>query len=535
MLFQHLVLQTARRLPQKVALIDGARRLSYGEWVAAAERLAGLLRARGVRRGDRVLLFLPNAAELCVALLAVLEAGAVVVPVHPQTKAGKLAYLLRDTEAVAMIAHGSLSGTWQPALGEAGNTLAALVITGALAGHSADLGSLAPIPFDAAMAEPGAPAALAPPSGNIDLDLAAIIYTSGTTGQPKGVMLSHRNMVSAARSVLAYLPLGADDVIACVLPMCFSYGLYQPFLAGAVGATVLIEAGFTFPVRVLENMARERATVFPGVPAVYATLLGMPAATLERFDLGSLRLMTNAAAALPVTQLAELRRRFPGVRFYSMYGQTECKRISYLDPDELDRRPGSVGRGMPNQELFLATAEGQLRPAHSPGITGELVVRGSHVMVGYWRKPGETAAKLREAPAGAPAPLTPGERLLYTGDVFASDAGGFLHFVARQDDIIKSRGEKVSPREVEDVLHELPGVSLAAVIGIPDPLLGEAVKAFIVPAEGARLEAREVIKFCLSRLENYMVPKHVVFVDALPMTSSGKVNKSELKEKPQSP
>lgn len=538
MLLQQLIDATAARLPDKPLLIDGPRRLSYAEVVDAAGRLATLLRQRGIGRGDRVLLLLPNGADLVVAMLGTLQVGAVMVPVHPQTKAAKLAYLLRDTEAVALVAHGSLAPSWQAALEEAALPLKALLVAGSLVGASAELAARQPITLDQALATT-CDKSLASPC--IDLDLAAIIYTSGTTGQPKGVMLSHRNMLSAAASVLEYLVLRQDDLIACVLPMCFSYGLYQPFLAGAVGATVLIEAGFTFPVKVLENMQRERATVFPGVPAVYATLLGLP--TLERFDLGSLRLMTNAAAALPVAQLQELRRRFPAVAFFSMYGQTECKRISYLDPSEVDRRPGSVGRGMPNQELFLAVerpiAEGQevdvhtgpvdqLVPALTPGARGELVIRGSHVMVGYWRKPGETAAKLREG-------HFPGERLLYTGDVFRTDEDGYLYFVARKDDIIKSRGEKVSPREVENVLHELPGVSLAAVIGVPDPIFGEAIKAFIVPAEGAQLEAKEVIKYCLARLENYMVPKHVVFVEALPMTSSGKVNKSQLRKDPASP
>ena len=552
MLLQRLVLATAARTPDRLAIIDGNRRLSYAEVARSAQALARVLRARGVGRGDRVLLFLPNGAELVLAMLAVLEAGAVMVPVHPQTKASQLAYLLRDTEAVGLIAHGSLTASWRAALAEAGVPLRALVTSGAVTGAGAGAtgepppGGTAPLTFEQALAatvgDDQGP--LADAAGElIDLDLAAIIYTSGTTGQPKGVMLSHRNMQSAAQSVLDYLSLQPSDVIACVLPMCFSYGLYQPFLAGAVGATLLVEGGFTFPVRVLENMQRERATVFPGVPAVYATLLGLP--NLERFDLGSLRLMTNAAAALPVAQLQEIRRRFPQVRFFSMYGQTECKRISYLDPDEVDRHPGSVGKGMPNQELFLA-AEGPgerdqshgdgahpgpldvLISARTPNARGELVIRGSHVMVGYWRKPGETAAKLREG-------HFPGERLLYSGDIFRTDGEGFLHFVARKDDIIKSRGEKVSPREVENVLHELPGVSLAAVIGVPDPLFGEAVKAFIVPAEGAKLEAKEVIKYCLARLENYMVPKHVAFVEALPMTSSGKVNKSELRKDPGSP
>jgi long-chain acyl-CoA synthetase len=509
MLVQDLVHQAAARLPDKVALIDGPRRITYGEFSTSVRRLAAGLRARGIGRGDRVVLFLPNGADLVIAALGVLEAGAAFVPLHSQTKAAKLGYILRDTEAVGLIAHHSLSGVWQPAITDS-SVRAALV-----AGGDAASGSLA---------EAMATTAAAPRDpGTIDLDLGAIIYTSGTTGQPKGVMLSQRNMVSAARSVSTYLPLREDDVIACVLPMCFSYGLYQPLLAAQAGATVLIEGGFTFPVRTLEAMQRERASVFPAVPAVYATLLGL--ANLERFDLSSLRLMTNAAAALPVPVLQELRRRFPAVRFYSMYGQTECKRISYLDPAELDGRPGSVGRGMPNQELFLASEDGRLRRTTEGEGEGELVVRGSHVMMGYWRKPEETAAKLKEG-------LYPGEKVLHTGDLFRTDAEGFLYFVARKDDIIKSRGEKVSPREVENILHEIAGVSLSAVVGVPDPLLGEAVKAYIVRTPESTLTDKDVIKYCLARLENYMVPKHVAFVDSLPMTSSGKVNKSELKQAP---
>jgi long-chain acyl-CoA synthetase len=514
MLAHHFVYAMAERRPDKTALIDGDRRLSYGALADAARRLAGTLQARGVGRGERVLLLLPNGADLVISILAVLDAGAAFVPVHPQTKAPKLAYLLRDTEAAAIIAHASTAASFSRAVAEAGAGLRLLVLAGHASGEVPT--GVNTLGFDEATAGQDR----VRDQGSIDLDLAAIIYTSGTTGQPKGVMLSHRNMVSATRSVSGYLPLVEDDVIACALPMCFSYGLYQPLLAAHAGATVLIESGFTFPMRVLEDIQRERATVLPAVPAVYATLLGLP--NLERFDLSRLRLMTNAAAALPVATLQEITRRFPAVRFYSMYGQTECKRITYLDPEQVSQRPASVGRGMPNQELFLSDGAGQLVRAQAGQASGELVVRGSHVMMGYWRKPDETALKLRDG-------VYPGEKVLHTGDLFRTDSDGYLYFVARQDDIIKSRGEKVSPREVEDVLHELPGVVLAAVIGIPDPLLGEAVKAFIVAAPDAHLVEKEVMKHCLARLENYMVPKVVSFVPALPMTNSGKVNKSELK------
>jgi acyl-CoA synthetase (AMP-forming)/AMP-acid ligase II len=498
-LVHHLVLAAAERHGERLALIDGARRLTYAELALAARRFAGALRARGIRRGDRVVVLLPNGADLVIALLGCLAAGAVLVPAHPQTKSRKLAYVLRETEAAALCAPAPLGAIWREALEIAGAAGVQVFVTG-------DGGWDGPAFSD---------------DGAIDLDLAAIIYTSGTTGEPKGVMLSHRNMRAAAGAVSSYLRLREDDVVACVLPMCFSYGLYQPLLAALAGATVLVEQGFTFPVKVLEAMQRERATVFPAVPAIYAALLELP--TLDRFDLSTLRLFTNAAAALPLVHVQALRARFPGVALCSMYGQTECKRISYLDPSEIEQRPASVGRGMPNQQLYLLRADGQLVDTHAGAAEGQLVVRGSHVMRGYWRKPTETAAKLR-------ADLVPGESLLLTGDLFRSDAEGYLYFVGRTDDIIKSRGEKVSPLEVENALHELPGVARAAVIGVPDPLLGEAVKAYIVTAPEVTLGERDVIKHCLARLENYMVPKHVQFVAALPMTGSGKVDKSALKK-----
>jgi long-chain acyl-CoA synthetase len=283
-----------------------------------------------------------------------------------------------------------------------------------------------------------------------------------------------------------------------------------------VGATVVLERSFAFPVKVYETMERERVTVFPGVPTMF-TLLTSIAGVRER-PLPSLRIITNAAAALPEERVRQLRTLFPAAHLYLMYGQTECKRATFLPPSEVDRRPTSVGRGMPNQEHWLADDAGRRLPN---GSTGELVVRGAHVMRGYWEKPDETRRTLRTDPAT-------GELALYTGDIFRTDADGFLYFVARQDDIIKSRGEKVSPREVENALYEMPGVLEAAVIGVPDEVLGEAVKAFVTLKPGTVCTERDVIRFCLSRLESYMAPKHVVFVETLPKTDSGKIKKTTL-------
>jgi acyl-CoA synthetase (AMP-forming)/AMP-acid ligase II len=293
--------------------------------------------------------------------------------------------------------------------------------------------------------------------------------------------------------------------------------LYQVFMMFRVGGTVVLERSFTYPAAVLDRVVREQATGFPMIPTIAAMLLQLD---LTKWDFSHLRYITNAGAAIPLEHIARLRKLMPHVKIYSMYGQTECTRVTYLPPDQIDTRPGSVGRGIPNQDLYVVGESGE---RVGPGVVGELVVRGSHVMKGYWEMPEETHRALRPG-------LLPGERVLHTGDLFKTDEEGYLYFVARKDDIIKTRGEKVSPREVEDALYALPGVAHAAVIGVPDEILGSAVKAVIVPRAGMQLTEREVLRHCAAHLDDYMVPKFVEFRDAMPTTASGKVAKLVLSE-----
>jgi acyl-CoA synthetase (AMP-forming)/AMP-acid ligase II len=425
--------------------------------------------------------------------------------VNPLTKAGKLAYLLDDMGAAALVTQATLRGAWRDALAS-NDSVHTVIVVDAQARDLSERCLAYPAPherFGGRGLDPGV----------IDQDLAAIIYTSGSTGDPKGVMLSHLNMVTAARSISTYLGLREEDIIACALPLAFDYGLYQVLMGFKAGATVSLERSFAFPVQFLERMSLERATVFPGVPTMFSVLMNLEG--LGRYDLSRLRMITNTAAALSEEHIRRLRASFPQAVLFSMYGLTECKRVTYLPPDELDRRPTSVGRGMPNEELWLVDESGHRLPN---GSTGELVVRGAHVMRGYWRKPFETAERLK------PGPL-PGEMVLYSGDLFRTDEEGWLYFVARKDDIIKSRGEKVSPREVENAIYALEGVLEAAVVGVPDPVLGQAVKAFVVVKEGHALSERDVIRHCIGRLENFMAPKHVEFVRELPKTDTGKIKR----------
>jgi len=325
-------------------------------------------------------------------------------------------------------------------------------------------------------------------------------------------------MISAAHSITTYLGNVADDIIIDFLPLSFDYGLYQVLMAFKCGGTVILERSFAYPYEAIKQMVKGRVTGFPGVPTIFAILLQME--DLGRYDLNCLRYITNTAAALPIEHIQKIRKVFPQAKLYSMYGLTECKRVSYLPPEELDRCPGSVGRGMPNEEVWIADENGNKA---GPGIVGELVVRGSNVMRGYWGLPEETARTLRPG-------KYPGEIVLYTGDLFKMDEEGFLYFVGRKDDMIKSRGERVSPREVEQCLCSIKGVAEAAVIGVPDEILGQAIVAYVRCHDKKELIERDVLKHCRDCLEDFMVPQSVKFLTTFPKTSSGKIDKLALQK-----
>ena len=505
-LLDNFLHHAADRLPEKVAIVCDGRRLTYGEVETQCRRLGAALTAAGVRRGDRVAFVLDNSVEAAVSVFAILASGAAFVPIPPTTKEEKLGYILADSGAAALLAPGERTAEVERLLPSCPR-LRALITVGARPAASA--GALARFSFEEIVAREWERPSAAP-EHRIDLDLAALIYTSGSTGRPKGVALSHLNMVAAAESITSYLEIGEDEVIANVLPLSFDYGLYQLLLAFRAGARIVLERTFVYPNVVLRLLAEEKVTGLPVVPTMLALLLRLD---LSRYDLSSLRYVTSTGAALPIAHIQEFRRRVPQVRFFSMYGLTECKRVSFLPPSEIDRKPGSVGRAMPNTEAFIVDEKGRRVPH---GDVGELVVRGSNVMLGYWGLPDETARVLR------PGAL-PGERVLHTGDYFRADDEGFLYFVGRRDDMIKSRGEKVSPREIEDVLYRLEGVAEAIVVGMPDEILGQVIRAIVVRRPGAALTEQDVLAHCSRHLEDLLVPKHVEFRESLPRTASNKL------------
>jgi amino acid adenylation domain-containing protein len=507
-LLQDTLLTTTASYPNHTALVVGDVRMSYLEVTHYASRLAHALQARGVRRGDRVAIFMDNTWQCAASIYGVLLAGGVFVAINAQTKHDKLAFILHDSDSSVLLSEPHLARVFAT-VAEQMPSLQVLC-THEAKGLPAGVENLDEVLVNM----PTTP----PPQSAITLDLAVLIYTSGTTGDPKGVMHTHQSLLFVLDSIHEYLGFTHDDRLFSALPLNFGYGLFQWFSAVRAGATLVLERSFTYPAQVFHQMNNEAVTSFACVPTVFALMLAHDAKQPLHFP--SVRILTNAAAALPVEFISGIHRLFPNARLYKMHGQTECIRCAYLDPDLADSKPDSVGHAIPGTELLLLDANGR---AVAQGEVGTLYVRGSHVMRGYWKLPEKTAEVL------VPAELS-GEFMLKSGDLFKQDADGDLYFVARSDEIIKSRGEKVSPAEVENAIYSLPAVQEVVVAGIPDALLGQAVCAFVVVRDGETLSIQQIKHICNERLENYMVPKHVLLLSELPRTANGKLSRKLIME-----
>jgi long-chain acyl-CoA synthetase len=498
---------------QKTAVVCDQRRVSYLDVELRANRFANALMAGGVRRGDRIVICLENCCEAAVSVFGALKAGAVFVVLDQTIKAERLHYILKDCGAAAIVISADKFENVREAV-ETSPYLQTIYLHGLeQAGQCA--GRLPCLSLDLVFLGPGFIES-APPRKSIDADLAALIYTSGTSGRPKGVMLTHLNIYSASKSVMSYLQNSSNDIILSNLRLSYSYGLYQALTGFLAGATVVLERSNAPAHLLLKQIESERVTAFPIVPTTAALLLQHD---LEEFDLTSLRYISCAGATLPRSHIRALRKKLPHAKLFVMYGQTECKRVSYLPPEQLDIRPDSVGIPIPNEEVFIVDEAG--RPVDT-GAVGELVVRGSHVMRGYWGLPEESKRVLRPGPV-------PGERLLYTGDLFRMDNGGYLYFVGRKDDMIKTRGERVSPKEIEDALYGIEGILEAAVVGVPDEILGQSILAVVTLRREFSISAQEILRHCARHLEDYKVPQRVEFRNSLPKTDRGKIDHRTLK------
>lgn len=496
--------RSAARWPEKNAVVHGDDQLTYGDFAKRAERLAEALAGHGIRRGDRVVLWLPNGITLAVAIYAVLRCGGVFVALDPTSKPDRIAHVLGDCDASAVVAPGAkLSADLAERFRSAGASSLRLLSVGA-----------SREPVEALSLEALHEGHQSPlPRGGSNRDLACLVYTSGSTGKPKGVMSAHHNVLFAVDSIVAALGTSSDDVVISPLPLSFDYGLYQLLMSVECGATLVLES-FAYPAAFLAKVDECRGSVLPGVPTMWAMLVGMD---LSAWDLQSLRTLTNTGAALPVAHIKALTAALPRARMFSMYGLTETKRTLILHPEQLSVRPDSVGQAIPGTEVWLVGADGAR--LEGEGV-GELWVRGGHVMLGYWNAPEASVARF------PPGPL-PGERVCRTGDLFRRDADGYYYFVARTDDVLKIRGQKVAPHEVESALHSVPGVGEAAVVGVADEVAGQSLRAYVVRTNAALTEVA-VRRFCRHHLADFEVPESVVFVDSLPRSSNGKVARDQL-------
>lgn len=513
MLVQEFLEKSAANSPGKTALVCGTNRFSYLEIDWAANALGSGLLDGGFQRQDRAIVYLENSVEAVISIFGVLKAGGIFAVIDPQVKARKLETILENSGATTLITSPLLLNQVAGVVANA-PALCRIIVTGEARISDFKNINKKVLSYNRLVARTSPEK---PESFCIDIDLASLVYTSGSTGVPKGVMLTHLNMVAAANSITEYLENTADDIILDTLPLAFDYGLYQVLMGFKCGATVVLEKGFVFPQQVVNLVIKEKVTGWPLVPTMAALLLRLK--DLDRHDFSHLRYMTSTGQAMPPNHLLKLQELFPHVRLYSMYGLTECKRVSYLPPSELNRRPSSVGKAMPNTEVYIVDEKGE--KITEANKTGELVVRGANVMKGYWKLPQETDRALRPGP-------NPGEQVLYSGDLFRMDEEGFLYFLGRKDDIIKTSGHMVSPKEVENVLCEMEDIVEAAVIGMDDDILGRSIAAFVNISRGSTVTEKDILAFCAVRLESFAVPKRVVLLDALPKSSNGKIIKQQL-------
>jgi len=508
------LLFSAAKFPGKTAAIIKGKEFSYSELKKSSENLASHLINVGIKKGDRVAIYMNNCWECIVSIYAASLAGAAFLVINPQTKANKLQYILNDSGSRILISEGLLKDEFQEALKDTKEIQEVIVTTSKVS--TIDVLNIKQVFFDTVILDNTG----AKMPNTIPNDLAALIYTSGSTGFPKGVMMTHQSMVFASWSLIEYLRLTEKDRIILLLPLAFDYGLYQLLMTITIGGTLLVEQSFIFPSTVYKNINQYKPTVFPGVPTIYAMMIATNKKTGLSFD--CIEKITNTAAALPAEFIPDLKKLFPKALIFSMYGLTECKRVCYLEPELIDIKTSSVGKAIPGTEVFLLSPEGKPTPAGEPGI---LHIRGPHVMLGYLNKEDLSKEMLKQG-------RYPGERILCSNDWFKMDEEGFLYFQGRNDDIIKTRGEKVSPIEIENVIYKLDGIKEVAVLGIPDEIMGESILAYVTIYEHSTLDEKEIQKECMNKLESFMVPKRVIFLGEMPKSSNGKIDKKELKKLP---
>ena len=521
-LLHELPARAAACWPARTALTVGGQHLAYADLFSQVERCAASLLALGLARGARVAVYLEKRVETVVASFAAPAAGGVLVPVNPLLKATQVAHILQDAGVAVLVTSAPRLAALAPVLA-ACPELRHVVVCDDLVPTAAGTWPVG-LGLHAWHNMPAHHPAEWPTV--LESDVAVIFYTSGSTGQPKGVVLTHRNLVAGASSVAGYLHNQADDTLLAALPLSFDAGFSQLTTAFLVGARVVL-LNYLLPRDVLQAMVRERVTGLTAVPPLYIQLAGLewPDGVAQH-----LRYWANTGGRMPRATLERLRHRVPGAQPYLMYGLTEAFRSTYLPPAEVDRRPDSIGRAIPNAEVRVLREDGSECAVDEPG---ELVHRGPLVALGYWNRPEETARRFKPWPSALlPAGgdwLAP-ERAVYSGDTVRRDAEGFLYFVGRRDEMMKTSGYRVSPTEVEEALYASGLVAEALVYAVPDEVLGSAICAAVLASRDASGRTDEdsaaVLAHCREHLPAFMLPKALSWVDQpLPRSPNGKLDR----------
>ena len=515
-LLHHLVESAAARDPARIAVVAGDRQLRYQELEAALHAFAGGLAGLGLARAERVGIYLDKRPEFVAAAFGTSAAGGVFVPINPVLKAAQVGHILRDCAVRVLVTTAERLAALGDALDHC-HDLRHVVLVGA---DGATTRSVAVHSWQALLAAPAR-------AGHrvIDADMAAILYTSGSTGRPKGVVLSHRNMMAGARSVAHYLGNHPDDTLLAALPLSFDAGLSQLTTAFQAGARVVL-LNWLLPRDVLKAIERERVSGLTAVPPLWIQLAQLPwAADTDEH----LRYIANTGGRMPGEVLARLRAQLPKTRPFLMYGLTEAFRATYLPPEELDRRPDSIGKAIPDAEVLVLREDGS---ECAPNEPGELVQRGALVAMGYWNDPERSAERFRPLPAAAPG-REPGlvlpEIAVFSGDTVRRDAEGFLYFIGRRDEMIKTSGYRVSPTEIEEILYATGLVGECAAFGVAHATLGQSIVAVVTPPAGTPLDVAALLAECRSRMPAYMVPaRFEPRSGALPRNANGKIDRKAL-------
>ena len=514
-LIQDLLLESAARAPENSALVYQKQNVSFASLSQSVGQAANLFLDLGLKKSERVAIFLEKRVENIAAMFAATQAGGVFVPVNPLLKGEQVVHILRDCNVRVLVTSGDRLKILAPYLLDCSDVRAVVVLSEMAA--PPELPGVKIVNWESALAH--APSHQA--WRVIDSDMAAILYTSGSTGKPKGVVLSHRNLVAGAQSVAQYLELTPNDRILSVLPLSFDYGLNQITTAMLVGASAVL-MNYLFPRDVIKAVADERITGLAAVPPLWVQLaqLPWPDSVVEH-----LRYITNSGGHMPTSTLKALRRVLPKTKPYLMYGLTEAFRSTYLPPDQVDQRPDSIGKAIPNAEILVVREDGS---ECAPNEHGELVHRGVHVSLGYWNDNEKTAERFKPAP-GQLAGLVMPEMAVWSGDTVKRDEEGYIYFVGRRDEMIKTSGYRVSPTEVEEVIYGSGFVSEAAAFGVDHPTLGQAIVVVVLAKPDQQVSAESLIARAKTQLPAFMVPHKIIFSnESLPRNPNGKIDRKTL-------